>query len=169
MHLLPSPNQISTSTLREKNSQLIQSSSSSSSPQLPTFLLHMGKEVAHLNVWNQLHGLSHILLMALSLKYQKPGSVSYFTLSSLICRRLFCKHALSRTTKREFLNVITTVWTGSLFIMCVWKEGSQDVPGGPVAKTQSSQCREMPGNQIPHVAAKSSYATTKTRDSQNIK
>ena len=42
--------------------------------------------------------------MALSLKYQKPGSIYYFTLASLICRRLFCKHALSRTTKREFLD-----------------------------------------------------------------
>ena len=174
MYLLPNPHQISTSTLREKNSQLTESSSSSSSPQFPIFLLHTGREVAHLNVWNQIHGLSHILLMALSLKYQKPGSVSYFTLASLICRRLFCKHALSRTTKREFLNGITTVSTGSLFIMCVWKAGSQDIPGGPLAKTQSSQCRgtgfdPWAGKQIPHAAAKSLHAATKTWDSQNTK
>ena len=46
-----------------------------------------------------------------------------------------------------------------------------DFPGGPVDKTQSSQCRgpgfnPWSGNKIPHAATKTEYATTKTRQSQ---
>ena len=51
------------------------------------------------------------------------------------------------------------------------KKDYRDFPGGPVAKTLYSQCRgsgfdPWSGNEIPHVAIKSSHTATKTQCSQ---